>query len=84
MKLTIIPDDGAVYCDTISYFNLDMSGVPTDVHALQWKETSGWVEFTESPDGVKAANTLITELPEWARDLVLAWDSAKASALEAK
>lgn len=84
MKLTIIPDDGSVYCDTISYFNLDMSGVPTDVHALQWKETSGWIEFIESPDGVKEANTPITELPEWALDLILAWDAAKAAALEAK
>jgi hypothetical protein len=80
MKLTVIRDDGAVYKDNISYNHLDMGGVPTNVHALQWKETSGWIEFTESTDGVKPQNTAITELPQWAFDLIQLWDAANVAA----
>lgn len=80
MKLTVIRDDGAVYKDNVSYHHLDMSGVPVGVHALQWKETSGWVEFTELQDGTKPPNTAITELPQWALDLVRLWDAANAVA----
>lgn len=80
MKLTVIRDDGAVYKDNISYHHLDMSGVPTNVHALQWKETSGWIEFVESQDGTKPLNMMITELPQWALDLLPMWDAANAAA----
>jgi hypothetical protein len=77
MKLTVVRDDGAVYKDNISYDCLDMRGVPTNVHSLQWKETYGWIEFSEQADGTKQANTPITVLPEWATDLISLWDAAK-------
>jgi hypothetical protein len=80
MKLTVIRDDGAVYKNNISYSNLDMSGVPTNVHALQWKETFGWIEFTESLDGSKPPNTTITDLPQWALDLIPLWDAINVAA----
>lgn len=73
MKLTVIPDDGAVYLDNVSYDHLDMTGVPTEVHALQWKETFGWIEFKDSAE----QNAQITELPEWALALIPLWDAAK-------
>jgi len=73
MKLTIIPDDGAVYYDNVSYRDLDLFGVPTDVHALQWQETSGWIEFRDS----LTQNAPITELPQWALNLIPLWDAAK-------
>ena len=79
MKLTIIPIDGAVYVDGVSYAGLDLSGcqIPDDVHALQWKDTAGWIEFVDNADGIKPQNQLITELPLWANEAKAKWDEAK-------
>ena len=72
MKLTIIKDDGAVYKDSVSYSDLSLPTVPSDVHALQWNDTVGHIEFV---DNVKA-NEAITELPSWANDALTAWQTA--------
>jgi hypothetical protein len=73
MKLTIIPIDGAVYVDDVSHSDLDLNFIPSDVHALQWKETKGWVEFKDNDDGIKPPNQVITELPEWATLALNVW-----------
>jgi hypothetical protein len=77
MKLTIIPVDNAVYKDGVSYSNLDLSSVPSDVHALQFNNTSntGWIEFIST-----TPNEEITELPTWAITAMTKWDEAKAKA----
>lgn len=72
MKLTIIKNDGAVYKDGKSYADLSLPTIPSDVHALQWNESTGHVEFV---DNVKA-NEAITELPSWANDALIAWQTA--------
>ena len=72
MKLTIIKNDGAVYKDNVSYSNLSLLTVPNDVHALQWNESTGHIEFV---DNVKT-NETITELPSWANDALTAWQTA--------
>lgn len=79
MKLTIIPVDGAVYKDGNSYSGLDLSAVPSNVHALQWKDTKGWIEFTDNDDGTKPQNEVIAELPSWVSACVTKWDEAKAA-----
>jgi hypothetical protein len=79
MKLTIIPVDGAVYKDGVSYSDLDLSSVPSDVHALQWNDVSGWIEFT-SP----ISNQEITELPTWAITAMTKWEEAEAARLAAE
>jgi hypothetical protein len=76
MKLTIIREDGAVYKDGYSYSRLDLSSVPANVHALQWYETEGEIEFNGRP---KPQNEIITELPSWANACVVKWDEAKAA-----
>jgi hypothetical protein len=70
MKLAIIPVDGAVYVDGISHAALDLSVAPTNVHALQWNNNKGWIEFIDNEDGTKPQNQPITELPQWALDCV--------------
>ena len=72
MKLTIIPVDGNVIKDKVGYLNLDLSscGIPANVRALQWKETSGWLEFWDQQ------NEDITELPLWTNCCLVAWDAA--------
>lgn len=71
MRLTIIPSDQAVYKDGVVYEPLDMATVPINVHALQWFDTSGWIEFKDY-----SANQTISELPEWANTCVQKWEIA--------
>jgi hypothetical protein len=72
MKLTIIKDDGAVYKDSVSYADLSLPTIPSDVHALQWNNDKGHIEFV---DNVKA-NETITELPSWANGALIVWQTA--------
>lgn len=79
MRLTIIPADSFVNVDGNPKFQpLDLSscGIPADVHALQWYETRGWIEFRDDDDPFtpKPANQEITELPEWANNCVVVWE----------
>lgn len=71
MRLTIIPSDAIVYVDGITYSPLDMSAVPENVHALQWFDASGVIEYN---DGTPNEN--ITTLPEWATVCVQEWEAA--------
>ena len=70
MKLTIIPSDGAVYEDEISYLGLVWEGTPSNVHALQWQDIAGWIEYVDQP------NEDIIVLPEWADNAMAAWTVA--------
>jgi hypothetical protein len=83
MKLTIIPSDKAVYKDGVMRaqsplpLNLTPCNIPDNVHALQWKETYGWIEFEENPDGTTPQNEPITVLPQWALDCVTVYEEWK-------
>jgi hypothetical protein len=71
MKLTIIPSDGAVYENEVCYSNLTWEGTPSDVHALQWQDVAGWIEYNDSKP-----NEDITVLPTWADNAMAAWTVA--------
>lgn len=71
MKLTIIPSDGAVYENGICYSDLTWQGTPLNVHALQWLDVSGWIEFNDG-----TPNETITTLPIWANNAEAAWTVA--------
>ncbi|MEI6882402.1 MAG: hypothetical protein WCK82_13870 [Bacteroidota bacterium] len=73
MKLTIIPVDGTVSEDGKAYIGLDLSscGIPADVHALQWQDTAGWIEYNST-----IPNEPITELPAWANCCMTKWTEA--------
>jgi hypothetical protein len=72
MKLTIIPIDGKVKIDGVGFERIDLTScsIPEDVHALQWQESSGWIEYT-SP---LIANESITSLPDWANACISAYE----------
>jgi hypothetical protein len=74
MKLTIIPIDGNVSKDGVGYIDLDLSscGIPAIVHALQWKEDAGWIEY----DSAEVRNESITILPDWANNCLAVWTVA--------
>lgn len=73
-RITIIVDDGAVYLDTYVYSMLDLSscGIPESVHALQWIDNKGHIEYRDQ----WTHNEDITELPEWAIKCVAKWEEA--------
>lgn len=70
MRLTIVPEDFAVYVDGVFKGNLDFSqcDIPSNVHALQWFGDKGWIEFKEESDPFlpKPQNEVIDVLPAWA------------------
>ena len=79
-RITIIPEDGFVGVDAVSkYHPLDLSGcgIPSDIHALQWYDTRGWIEFADDNDPFtpKPPNEEITELPAWANACVAVWEA---------
>jgi len=72
MLLTIIPVDGNVTKDEVGYIKLDLSScaIPSNVRALQWQETKGWLEFWDKQ------NEDITSLPSWVDCCLAAWTVA--------
>jgi len=72
MLLTIIPVDGNVIKDGVGYLSLNLSScaIPSNVRALQWRETLGWIEFWDKQ------NEDITELPSWANSCLAVWQIA--------
>lgn len=72
MQLTIITADGAVYKDGLCFSDLILDDIPSDVHALQWKETFGWIEYVNN---VKP-NEPITQLPSWVDGVLVTWQTA--------
>jgi hypothetical protein len=71
MKLSIIPIDGTVVKDGVSFIKLkfETCNIPSNVHALQWRGSEGWIEDV-SP---LVENQKITELPNWANQCLVLW-----------
>jgi hypothetical protein len=76
MRLTIIPEDGTVYIDRVSYDNIDMSWVPEidghKVHALQWLGEEGEIELVNGT----GPNVKITKLGVFEKAIDL-WNEKK-------
>lgn len=68
MRLSIIPVDKAVYVGGVCFDQLSWDGTPPGVHALQWYDVEGWIEY----DG-DILNEPITSLPDWAMNAYQAW-----------
>lgn len=71
MRLSIIPSDGTVCENGVCYSHLNWQDTPANVHALQWDNDSGWIEFNDG-----TPNEDIDELPSWVSNAEQAWDEA--------
>lgn len=71
MKLTVIPSDNSVYVDGKFQKDLNWKGTPSGVHALQWNNDSGWIEYSDG-----RSNQQITNLPKWALNAAKSWEDA--------
>lgn len=78
MRLTIIPSDDVVCVGGVCKAPLDLSTceIPANVHALQWFETRGWIEFNDDGDPFtpRPANEDIDTLPAWADSCAVIWE----------
>jgi predicted dinucleotide-utilizing enzyme len=61
MKLTIIPEDAAVYIDGVCVSGIDISFVPNNIHAIQWDGNFGEIEY-KTENKIKPNNLEITEI----------------------
>lgn len=80
MRMTIIPVDGFVSVDSVSKaipMDLSSCDIPTNVHALQWFDTKGWIEFNDDDDPFtpKPPNEIIESLPQWALNCYTVWEN---------
>lgn len=75
MKITIVPIDNNVIKDNIPLdcaIDLSSCAIPSNIRALQWQNTSGWIEFWDQD------NQDITELPSWVLSCIAIYDEAMA------
>lgn len=79
MKYSILKADATAYKDGFALHDLSMSGVPSNVRALQFNDAygKGHIEFELDSNGNLLTNEEITALPDWAIAIFTAWDTAK-------
>jgi hypothetical protein len=65
MRLTIIPSDRSIYVDGNGYTNLDLDWIPEidgkKIHAVQWYDTWGEIEFVGPEQNLKIGDLGIFE-----------------------
>lgn len=72
-RIVIVVDDKYCSVDGVGYSGVDMSSVGLEIHAVQWFETKGWIEF-KPVDFVQPPNETITDMSRF--DSVLAsWET---------
>ena len=80
MRLTIIKPDNAVYINGVCFDGIDLSWIPTfdgnEVHAVQWYDDRGEIEFTTPIDNLE-----ITELGIFEKAIPL-WEKRNQEILE--
>jgi hypothetical protein len=74
MKLTIVRSDGLVIKNGKAYGDLDMSSIDPSIHAVQWDDASGQIEFVVGSDGIKPVNKPITSIDEF-QAVIDEWDA---------
>lgn len=86
-RITIVFENGLVIKDGAACSEVDLSSAPTNLHAFQWYDTKGELEFLTAEDGTKPHNEQITELPLWVGDCITNMEAkiiADQKALEEK
>jgi hypothetical protein len=60
MRASIVRPDNTVVVDDLTVFNVDLSSIPSNVHAIQWYDTHGEVELVDN-QGRHTQNVAITD-----------------------
>ncbi len=80
MRVTIVPFDGFVSVDGEGYRGIDLSSMPSDIHAVQWYGEEGEIERTNA-HGKVIANEAFFSLTQFDPAL-RAWADKKTSEAE--
>ena len=78
MRVVIIPSDGVVSIDGVSFNNIDLSSINQSIHAVQWYGSDGEVEIKDER-GRMMENREITSFDEFAFVIPL-WEASKLKA----
>ena len=79
MDISFIADDKLIIKDGIGYeIDLTNISVPSSIHAVQWVDNEGWLEFRDVSE-----NETISVKPAWLDECISAWDTADAAYQEA-
>ncbi len=70
MKITVVPEDKTVIVDGVAASEIDMSGVDEHIHAIQWQDDKGEIEWKKSsPKGLHNEEIFSFEPFEFILDL---------------
>ena len=61
-RIIIVPVDTFCMVDSMGFRGVDMSSVDPSVHAVQWFDTMGWIEFLPDETGNKPENQMIADI----------------------
>jgi hypothetical protein len=81
MRVTIINLDNSVAINGKTYKDLDFTGFPDNIHAIQWYSTYGEIEYVVGDDGVKPPNQKIQSLEPY-QNVLDKWEEAEQLELE--
>jgi hypothetical protein len=60
---TLVPSDSVLVIDGVVAQGVDYTGIDPTIHAIQWYNTTGWIEFVGNPAAqTKPANQSITSI----------------------
>ena len=79
MNVVIIPSDGFVSVNGRGFGDLDLSWIAPEVHAVNWRGTSGEVQIVDPDTLMAVRNDEITDLAPFQQALEQ-WESARAIA----
>ena len=72
MKLTVVTSDLTVIKDNEAYIVADLSHLDKNIHAIQWQDTTGEIEYLDS-----TPNLVINDITPY-NQCVTDWETAKA------
>ena len=78
MRITIIREDGYVSIDGVGYHNIDMSSVSEEIHAVQWYDTEGDIEFITIKGKHKKPNQTIESISDF-QQIISLWQEADSN-----
>jgi hypothetical protein len=78
MRLTVIKDDSAVIIDG-TYYEIDVGALPVGIHAIQWYETQGEIEW-KNERGRMVRNEEISSITDY-QWIIDAWNLKHAEEL---
>jgi len=76
MRVTIIPTDGFVSINDANFSNLNLSFIDSNIHAVQWYETHGEIEYKDPVTNHMTENREITSIDAF-QPAIDAWQIAK-------